>query len=1058
MRGRTACTVSLVLMVALFLPGPAKGADAGLVGWWKLNEVDGFVASDSSGNGLDGTLVGDPQWVPGKIGGALRFGGVRDWVDCGTSPLLDIRDRITMACWVNVTVFTKPWEAFVTKGDHAYRITASQSGGTCHVGLNGTKVGWFDGKTRVDGGWHHVAGVYDGTQAILYVDGVADVVKTTSGRISVETAGLFIGCNADETGRPITGMLDDVRIYNRALKPTEIPVILYGESYPFAYDPDPADKAALSEPMVTLGWKPGGSVDAQQGHRVYLDADRQKVVSRDGCQINGVSTTSPSYPIPAPLGLGRTYYWAVDEVSGAAVSSGPIWSFSVVTDISSNPVPADRAELVDPNVTLEWVAGVGAVEHIVYLGENLAAVTAGTGGTWKGVVTGPRFHAGVLRHGTTYYWRVDESDGETAIPGEVWRFTTIGSTVGTVAEYYNNRTLEGEPVLVRTDYNIDFDWGIDTPGGPVNTDDFSVRWTGVLQVPFAGPYTFSVYCLAEDGVRLWVDGQRIINNWPASDPNGFAGTIDLHAGQVPVVMEFYETEWGAVAKLSWESPSRPRQIIPVGAFFLPVKAGSAAPPDDAADVSRNPTLRWTLGLYAATHDVYLGADANGVRDAGPSTAGIYRGNRSDTEYSPEILAANATYYWRIDEVNDTHPDRVWKGDVWSFTTGNHIALEDFEAYDDACNRVFFAWLGGASDSGSQDPNCPRPAYTGNGTGSTIGNYDPPFAEQTVVYSGRQSMPMEYDNTVGPFYSEATKEWPTPQSWTDGGVDTLSVHMQGAAPGFLETADGTILMNGTGADIWGTTDQLRFAYRRLTGNGSITAKVEGLTDVDTNAKAGVMIRETLDEYSMHALVDITPSAGLEFIRRVATLGDSASTVQADLTAPYWVRLTRNGETFTAQCSADGVTWTSVGTDPAASIASIPMGQDVYIGLAVTSREAGSVCAATFSNISTTGTVTGAWENAGVGAVAQAAGNTPETFTVSVQDSAGKAKTVSHTDPAVIATGDWEQWDIPLSEFTSAGVNLGSVTKLTVGIGSPGAGAPGGSGKVYIDDIRLTKVGP
>jgi hypothetical protein len=85
----------------------------------------------------------------------------------------------------------------------------------------------------------------------------------------------------------------------------------------------------------------------------------------------------------------------------------------------------------------------------------------------------------------------------------------------------------------------------------------------------------------------------------------------------------------------------------------------------------------------------------------------------------------------------------------------------------------------------------------------------------------------------------------------------------------------------------------------------------------------------------------------------------------------------------------------------------------------------------------------------------AGNTPETFYVVVQDSAGKSKVVSNPDTAVIATGAWEQWSIPLSQFTSAGVNLGSIKKMMVGVGDRNAPKAGSSGKLYIDDIRLTR---
>ncbi|MBP8304541.1 MAG: hypothetical protein KBE04_10485, partial [Phycisphaerae bacterium] len=228
------------------------------------------------------------------------------------------------------------------------------------------------------------------------------------------------------------------------------------------------------------------------------------------------------------------------------------------------------------------------------------------------------------------------------------------------------------------------------------------------------------------------------------------------------------------------------------------------------------------------------------------------------------------------------------------------------------------------------------------------------------------------------------------------------------------------------------------------------------DGDTNGKAGGVTRETLHDYAMHARVNVTPGAGLECIRRPTTVGESTSAVQAGLTAPYWVRLTRSGETFTAECSADGVNWTPVGADLAESSVQIPMAQDVYVGLAVSSRAPGEVCVATFSNVSTTGAVTGAWENTGIGAAAQVAGNLPETFYVTVEDSAGHRKAVLHADPMVIGTGEWEVWNVPLSEFASAGLNLSGVKKVGLGVGNPASPGPGGTGKLIIDDLRLTRL--
>jgi regulation of enolase protein 1 (concanavalin A-like superfamily) len=260
------------------------------------------------------------------------------------------------------------------------------------------------------------------------------------------------------------------------------------------------------------------------------------------------------------------------------------------------------------------------------------------------------------------------------------------------------------------------------------------------------------------------------------------------------------------------------------------------------------------------------------------------------------------------------------------------------------------------------------------------------------------------------------------------------------------------MNGTGTDIWGVSDQFRFAYKVLKGNGSIVARVDSVANTDAWAKAGVMIRESVDSASTHAMTVVSPTSGASFQRRMATAGDSTSTDVTGLAAPYWVKVTRNGSTFTAQGSADGVTWSEMTATPAVTIT---MANDVLIGLAVTSHTATAVCGAAFSNVSTTGNVYGQWQVAEVGAP-QAIGNSPETFYVSLQDAAGRAKTVTCTDPTMIATGAWQQWSIPFSQFSSAGVNLGAVKKMVIGVGDRVAPKAGSTGKLYIDDIRLTRL--
>ena len=96
------------------------------------------------------------------------------------------------------------------------------------------------------------------------------------------------------------------------------------------------------------------------------------MIARSGCQIDGVSTDDPCYPIPAPLTVDETYYWAVDEVEvgGSPVHPGVVWNFTVAPKIASTPIPADGTVMVDPNVALSWTAGSGAINRDVYFGTD----------------------------------------------------------------------------------------------------------------------------------------------------------------------------------------------------------------------------------------------------------------------------------------------------------------------------------------------------------------------------------------------------------------------------------------------------------------------------------------------------------------------------------------------------------------------------------------------------------------------------------------------------------------------------------------------------------------
>ncbi|MBN2138026.1 MAG: DUF1349 domain-containing protein [Sedimentisphaerales bacterium] len=170
-----------------------------------------------------------------------------------------------------------------------------------------------------------------------------------------------------------------------------------------------------------------------------------------------------------------------------------------------------------------------------------------------------------------------------------------------------------------------------------------------------------------------------------------------------------------------------------------------------------------------------------------------------------------------------------------------------------------------------------------------------------------------------------------------------------AAGSAANADDTWTINASGADIWNTTDEFHYVYRSFSGDGQIIARVASVEYTDGWAKAGVMIRETMDADSRHAMVVVTPGNGVAFQRRTSTGDWSDHTAGDSSGAPYWVKLTRSGNTLTGYQSSNGATWTEIDS------VSISMASDVYIGLAVTSHNDGTVCTSEIDSVSVSNTL-------------------------------------------------------------------------------------------------------
>jgi len=791
------------LTVLLTLAVCAQAQDPDLLGWWKFDDGTGTIAVDSSGNGHDGVFIQDPDWVAGKFGGALHFdgqGGER--VSLGG---LDIPSgQLTIACWCKADNLDTPGQdprmvskAFGGAGnEHIWMLSSSRQGGQKLLRFrlktnDGQNTSEIKAGTFEVGEWIHAAVWWDGTDMKVYKNG-AEVGTLAKGGTSVALDPAVQSAIGNQPigaeNRPFDGIIDDVRIYTKALTEAELAQAMEGPPAPLAAGPDPADGITIEQSWVNLGWQAGTWAVS---HDVYFGTSYDDVEQgAEGTFAGNVGTNFqvvgfPGFPAPEGLQPGTTYYWRVDEVNPDNPDSpwkGIVWSFTLPPKAPYNPIPANGMKFVKTNTDLTWTAKWGAALFATYFDTDRAAVESGTGAPPSGKNT---LDPGSLELDTTYYWRVDSFDGATWTTGDVWSFTTTRPGGGLVGEYANYAGGVPNPpeapfqnvTLTRIDPGIDFTWGNGSPEeGVINEDNFAVRWTGELEVPIDGRYTFKT--VTDDGVLLWVNGVEMAKAWRTQSAVEQGSTIDLVAGEfASIKMIYFATSGNAQASLSWAHEFFPLEIIPAAALSPPLRAGLTTPTSKAANVTQTPVLEWTAGDHAAQHDVYFGADADAVAAAGTSTADVYQGRQAETSFAPEKLAWDTTYYWRIDEVNDANPDSPWTGSVWSFTTADFLIVDDFESYDAYDNQIWWAWKDGLGFAAHDD----EPAFGGNGTGSAVGDESTvSFTEEGTRHGGAQAMPFFYDNNKQGFarYSEAELTLTASRDWTEEGVAELSLWFNG----------------------------------------------------------------------------------------------------------------------------------------------------------------------------------------------------------------------------------------------------------------------------------------
>jgi len=689
--------VSFVFMLSMVLMSSVAQAD--LVGYWKFDESTGTTAADSAGGDNNGTLMGEQlEWRPseGKIGGALWYDGLVDsYVEFPTTGMSATSG--TIALWGYLADPQPPQTRYffghTTIPHWNNRLQLYMDNGNTELDL-----GIGDSHTTATGimllqtqTWYHITLTWDAGTYVVYVDG-EELARGTYNSFTTLNTEADIGNDGSRDNRVegFAGLIDEFRLYNRALTSDEIQTLMKGQPGP-AISPTPADTATDVPRDVVLSWTPGEYAAPINGHKVYFSENFDDV--NNG--IGGITQDASSYAPALRLDLGTTYYWRVDEVNAppdSTVFKGNIWSFTTepigyaIDNVTATASSQDNSNLGPENT----INGSGLDE------------------------------SGLLHDNQTESMWLSNQDG--AQP--------------TWIEFQFDRLYELHEMWV---WNSN---GVLEKSVGFGVKDVSIEYSA-------------------DGVEYATLGTTHEFAQATSDP-GYKHntTVDFGGVAAKSVRLTVKSNWGGFLPQYGLSEVR--------FFHIPLRVREPFPASGATDIDPDVVLDWRAGREAAEHDVYLSTNEQAVTDGNAPVTTM-----TETSYAPSLDLAS-TYYWRIDEVNDAEIPTTWQGDIWNLSTQEYLVVDDFESYNDisageeGSNLVYVAWKDGFDN----------PSVNGLTMGYTKAFQ--PSMETSLVYDGKQSVPLFYDNSTTS-YSEVTvnvADLDVGRDWTKHAVKALTLRFLG----------------------------------------------------------------------------------------------------------------------------------------------------------------------------------------------------------------------------------------------------------------------------------------
>ena len=536
------------------------------------------------------------------------------------------------------------------------------------------------------------------------------------------------------------------------------------------------------------------------------------------------------------------------------------------------PSPENEATDVLRETVLSWVPGEFAEQHDVYFGTvfndvNDATTAADPAGVYVGRQSDTTYVPGRLDLGQIYYWRVDEVNAapdNTVFKGDVWSFEVEPVSIPVInitatassshdADMVPEKTIDGSGLDALDQHsNEPRHMWLSGMGDPVPSIqyEFDVAyklhemwvWNSNQAIEsFIGLGAKDVTIETSANGTDWTQLEEIPPFAQAPGQAAYAHNtvIDLGGVVAQYVRLTIDAGYGMLPQSG---------LSEVRFLYIPTNAREAQPADGDTTDTVDVALTWRAGREAASHEVFLGTDPNALALAATV---------SDNHYSPTELNYATTYYWQIVEVNDAEDPAAHAGPVWSFSTAPYGIVDEFDQYNDNCERIFFAWEDGLGHNGGEGvDNCDVAPSNGNGGGSIVGHAQSPFAERTIVHAGSQSLPLEYDNAFGP--SEATLSFDS-QDWSAHGTKSLSLFFRGDP---ANTGQLYVKINNTKVSYDGLADALQRDQWTpwnidLSAVGGNLQAVTGLTiGVDGATAAGMLYVDDIRLYPLAPEV-ITP---------------------------------------------------------------------------------------------------------------------------------------------------------------------------------------------------------